>query len=224
MSWYVLVPERARLTARVGAGCTVRARAAGAAGTVVEGVLAGDAALELAPLAGQAARPEPEAAGCKALAAPALVTSAALVVPGEPPRIERVPAPTNVIFLVLDFARFDRVHAFSPDAPVATPTLDRLAESSTLFLNHYVQGNESQVSHASMWTAMYLAKHRAARWEDSIPSRFFTLDELARRAARVHGGGHRQRLHPQVPRLRRGVEPLREPHRGRARPPRRRDP
>jgi arylsulfatase A-like enzyme len=35
-----------------------------------------------------------------------------------------------------------------------------------------------------MWTAMYLAKHRAARWEDSIPSRFFTLDELARRAGK----------------------------------------
>jgi arylsulfatase A-like enzyme len=35
-----------------------------------------------------------------------------------------------------------------------------------------------------MWTSMYLAKHRAARWEDTIPSRFFTLDEVATRADR----------------------------------------
>jgi membrane-anchored protein YejM (alkaline phosphatase superfamily) len=45
-----------------------------------------------------------------------------------------------------------------------------------------VQGNESQVSHASMWTAMYLAKHKAARWQHAIPARFTTLDETARRA------------------------------------------
>lgn len=179
MSWYVLVPERARLIARVGAGCAVRARAVAEAGAVVEGTLAGEAALDLAPLAGEAARLELEAAGC----ARAELAGAALVVPGEVPEVPRGGAPPrHVLFIILDSLRFDRVHAFEPTARAETPVLDRLAASSTLFLNHYVQGNESQVSHAAMWTSMYLAKHRSPRFRDILPARFTTLDEVARRA------------------------------------------
>jgi arylsulfatase A-like enzyme len=194
MSWYVLIPDRARLSARVSAGCTVRVRAVAAAGPVVEGVLAGAAAVELTSLAGQAVRLELESAGCARATEPALLSNAALEVPGEPPRISRGDPPTHVVFVILDSLRFDRVHAFEPAVSVETPTLDRLAETSTLFLGHYVQGNESQVSHASMWTSMYLAKHKAARWEDPIPSRGFTLDKVAKRAGKytvaVTGNGY----------------------------------
>jgi arylsulfatase A-like enzyme len=180
MSWYVLVPEQARLTARVEAGCAVRVRAVGEAGAPVEGTLSGEAAaVDLAPLAGKAARLELEPAGCPR----AVIADAALAVPGEAPELPRGgEPPAYVLFVILDSLRFDRVHAFEPAARAETPTLDRLAASSTLFLNHYVQGNESQVSHASMWTSMYLAKHRAVRWNDVLPARFTTLDEVAKRA------------------------------------------
>ncbi len=179
-SWYVLVPEQARLTARVEAGCTVRVRALAEGGASVEGTLAGEAAAaDLAPLAGKAARLELEAAGCPR----ARLSDAALVVPGAVPEVARAgEPPAYVVFLILDSLRFDRVHAFEPTARAETPVLDKLAASSTLFVNHYVQGNESQVSHASMWTSMYLAKHRSARWNDTLPARFTTLDEVARRA------------------------------------------
>jgi len=178
MSWYVLVPDRARLVAKVAPGCPARARAVPEAGEPVEGVLTGEAALDLAALAGKAVRLELAPADC----ARTELLGAALVVSGRAPRIPAPPPPSHVLFIVLDSLRFDRVHAFSPAARAETPVLDRLAKSSTLFLSHYVQGNESQVSHASMWTSMYLAKHEAARWQDSIPARAVTLDEIARRA------------------------------------------
>ncbi|HSK04814.1 MAG TPA: sulfatase [Kofleriaceae bacterium] len=179
MSWYVLVPEGARLTARVEAGCTVRVRAAGEGDIRVEGTLAGPAAaVDLAPLAGKAARLELLAAGCPR----AVIEAAALSVPGEVPAIRRGEPPAHVVFLILDSLRADRVHAFEPSARAETPVLDKLADSSTLFLRHYVQGNESQVSHASMWTSMYLAKHRAARWQHHIPARLVTLDDIVKRA------------------------------------------
>lgn len=203
LSWYVLVPERARLRARVSGGCTARARAVPEAGTPVEGALSGEAALDLAPLAGKAARLELEAA-CGAAAAGAaappgaalaLLAGAVIAVPAVPPPPPvAVAPPKHVLFLILDSLRVDRVHAFTPSARAETPTLDRLAESSTLFLNHYVQGNESQVSHASMWTSMYLAKHKAARWQDKLPAQFTTLDEVAKRglqyAAAATGNGY----------------------------------
>jgi arylsulfatase A-like enzyme len=174
--WYVLVPVRARLTARVSPGCTVHVRAVPEAGAPIEGTL-GDS-VDLAPLAGKAVRLELEAAGC----ARALVAGAAIVVPSRAREVKPAAPPTNVLFLVLDSLRFDRVRTFDPAARVETPVFDQLAATSTLFMNHYVQGNESQVSHASMWTSMYLAKHKAARWQDNIPSRFTTLDEVAKRA------------------------------------------
>jgi arylsulfatase A-like enzyme len=204
MSWYVFVPDRARLVAGVGSGCTVRVLATASDGAAIEGTLAGPrGAVDLAGVAGKAARLDLEAAGCAAKPAkpakgkraepakpaePAdgrtLVTGAAIVVPGAAPEVVRGAPPKYVLFVVMDSLRFDRVHAFEPTARAETPVLDRLAAASTVFANHYVQGNESQVSHASMWTSMYLAKHKAARWEDKIPSRFFTLDEVAQRSGK----------------------------------------
>ena len=206
MSWFVAVPDRARLVAGVGGGCTVRVLATADTGAKIEGTLAGPrGAVELAGLAGRAARIDLDAAGCAGDAGDAgdagkprepraLLTGAAIVIPGAVPEVVRGQPPKHVLFIVLDSLRFDRVRAFGPSARAETPVLDRLAAASTVFLNHYVQGHESQVSHAAIWTSMYLAKHRAARWDDSIPSRFFTLDEVARRAGKyvvgVTGNGY----------------------------------
>src|SRR5262249_23572291 len=66
MSWFVAVPDKARLTADLADGaCTVNVVATADDGQVVEGKLVGTgSAVVLAALAGKAARVDLEAAGC----------------------------------------------------------------------------------------------------------------------------------------------------------------
>jgi arylsulfatase A-like enzyme len=55
-------------------------------------------------------------------------------------------------------------------------------------MQHYVQGTESQVSHASMWTSLYLAKHHAADMADKLPDRWVTIDEVAKKGGMFTAG------------------------------------
>src|SRR5439155_5908962 len=104
------------------------------------------------------ARIDLEATGCPE----AQLANAALVVPGDVAKIKRGEPTKFVVFVIMDALRADKVRAFNPKAKPETPNWDKLAESSTMFMNAWVQGNESQVSHAAIWSANYLAKHRAA--------------------------------------------------------------
>jgi arylsulfatase A-like enzyme len=99
---------------------------------------------------------------------------------GDPPRF--------VVFVIMDSLRADRARTFNPRARAETPQFDKLAESSTLFLANYVQGNESQVSHASMWTSNYLAKHKAIEMADHLPDKWVTIDEVAKQAGKFVAG------------------------------------
>lgn len=186
MSWFVMVPDQAKLTANVAdASCQIGVVATAEDGATVEGKLAGAGRdVDLAPLAGKAVRLDLEATGC----AKAAITDAALVVPGEAPAVQRGEPPKYVLFIIMDSLRADRVRAFNPKARPEAPTFERLAESSALFLQHYVQGNESQVSHAAMWTSMYLAKHRAMKMSDKLPAEWVTIDEVAKKAGKYIAG------------------------------------
>lgn len=186
MSWYVAIPDKARLTADLTDGaCTVTVLATGEDGATVEGKLTGTgSAVDLSPLSGKAARLDLGGTGCPVAA----LTSAALVVPGEAPAIKRGEPPRNVVFIVMDALRADRVRTFNPKARAETPNFDKLAESSTLFLANYVQGNESQVSHASMWTSNYLAKHKAIEMPDRLAAKWVTIDEVAKKAGKFVAG------------------------------------
>jgi arylsulfatase A-like enzyme len=110
------------------------------------------------------------------------------VVPGEAHPAKRGEPPRDVVFIVMDSLRADRVRTFNPKARPETPNFDKLAESSTLFMANYVQGNESQVSHASMWTSNYLAKHKAIEMSDHLPDKWVTIDEVARKAGKFVAG------------------------------------
>ncbi|HEU4732558.1 MAG TPA: sulfatase [Kofleriaceae bacterium] len=186
MSWFVAVPENARLTGDLSDGsCTVNVVATAEDGQAAQGKLTGlGSAVDLAAVAGKAVRLDLEAAGCPSAA----LASAALVVPGEAPAARRGDAPKYVVFIVMDSLRADRVHTFNPKARPQTPNFDKLAESSTLFMQNYVQGNESQVSHASMWTSNYLAKHKAIEMADHLPDKWVTIDEVARKAGKFVAG------------------------------------
>jgi choline-sulfatase len=186
MSWYVAVPEKAKLTGDLAdAGCTVNVLATAEDGATAEGKLAGTgSAVELSALAGKAARLDLEATGCVRAA----LSNAVLAVPGEAAAPRRGDAPKYVVFVIMDSLRADRVRTFNPKARAETPNFDKLAESSALFMANYVQGNESQVSHASMWTSNYLAKHKAIGMPDHLLDKWVTIDEVAKKAGKFVAG------------------------------------
>lgn len=186
LSYFVMTPEKARLTGDLADGaCTIAVAATAEDGAAVEGKLAGlGSAVDLAALSGKAVRLDLEAQGCERAA----LANAALVVPGEVPAVKRGEPPKYVLFIIMDSLRADRVRAFNPKARPEAPNFEKLAETATLFMQHYVQGNESQVSHASMWTSMYLAKHKAAQMKDKLPDRYVTIDEVAKQAGKYVAG------------------------------------
>jgi arylsulfatase A-like enzyme len=186
MSWYVMVPTGAKLTGDLSDGsCQVGVFATAEDGANVEGKLVGlGSAVDLSALAGKAVRLDLETTGC-ALAA---LASAALVVPGDAPVVKRGDPPKFVLFVIMDSLRADRIRAINPKARPETPNWEKLAETSTLFMQHYVQGNESQVSHASIWTSNYLAKHKAIDMKDKLPDKWMTIDEVAKKAGKFVAG------------------------------------
>jgi arylsulfatase A-like enzyme len=186
LSYYVMVPDKAKLTGDLSDGsCTVSVLATAEDGSTAEGKLTGTgSAVDLAALSGKAVRLDLDGQGC----AQSELTNASLVVPGTAPEIKRGAPPKNVVFIIMDSLRADRVRPWNAKARPETPNFDKLAESSTVFLNNYVQGNESQVSHAAMWTSMYLAKHKAPNMKDTLADKFVTIDEVAKKAGKFVAG------------------------------------
>lgn len=186
MSWFVAIPDNAKLAGDVGDGkCTIAVAATGDNGQVVEGKLVGTgASVDLTPLAGKAARLDLDAIGC----ATAPLANAALVVPGDAPAPKRGEPPTYVVFMIMDSLRADRMRIFQPKARAEVPNFEKLAESASVFVNAYVQGNESQVSHASMWSSTYPAKHKAMTMKDRLADSWTTIDEVAKAAGKFVAG------------------------------------
>jgi arylsulfatase A-like enzyme len=186
MSWYAFVPEKGLVTADLSDGaCSVDVQAIGEDGQAAKGTLTGlGSAVDLGSLAGKAVRLTLTAHGCPK----AQLANAALVVPGEAPKAERGAAPKYVVLLVMDSLRADRIKAITPDARPETPTWDKLAEDSALFTQHYVQGNESRVSHASLWTSAYPIKHSMIGGSEKLDLKFTTIDEVAKAAGMFVAG------------------------------------
>ena len=94
----------------------------------------------------------------------------------------------NVLFVVLDSVRRDRVSAYGHDR-TTTPNLDRLTEEATLFEHAYAPAPWTLPSHSSMFTGLFPSEHgitngfsdQSLRLPDSIE----TLTE------RLSGDGYR---------------------------------
>lgn len=212
VAWYVTLPEGGHLRARVAAPCRVAVRATTSDGSFVGGRLIGGAApgaatgagaaapgdrVDLSSFAGRVVRlelraesPEPgdepgePAARCEVakIEEPVITVHGPEVAPppaGKPPRY--------VILWVLDATRADRIPIFTPGAAVQTPNLEELARSSAVFRQYYVQGNESQTSHSSVWTAVYPAVHNVRLAGSGGTSRI--SKKLPVIAELVRGGG-----------------------------------
>jgi arylsulfatase A-like enzyme len=186
MTWFVSVPEKAKLTGDLADGaCTVNVVATSEDGQTVEGKLTGiGSAIDLNNLSGKAARIDLEAAGCPV----AQLAKAEIVIGGAAPSVKRADPPKYVLFVIMDSLRADRIRVWNPKARPEVPNWEKLAETSSVFLTHYVQGNESQVSHASMWTSAYLAKHKASEMKDKLDAKFMTIDEVMKKANKYAAG------------------------------------
>jgi arylsulfatase A-like enzyme len=182
LAWYVLLPDKALVTADLADGsCKIAVKATGEDGKAIDGTLEGlGSAVDLAALGGKAARLELTASGC----AQAQLANAALVVPGAAPAAAaRGAAPKYIVMFIMDSLRADRVKPFNPKARPDAPTWEELAKTSALFLQNYVQGNESRVSHASIWSSLYSINHGlTVSNEINIEKKWTTVDEVAKSA------------------------------------------
>jgi arylsulfatase A-like enzyme len=173
-AWYVQVPAQGTLET---SGCALHLEA-----RTEKDKLAGDgASLDLAKMAGQVARLELTAtADC--------TLQGALTAAGDAPKVVNVPRPKNVVFWMTDDTRADKFKLWNPKSRVETPVLDAFAKQATLFKTAYVQGNESRVSHASLWTGMYPAQHKFISDKAHLNLDFVTLPEVVKSAALYNGG------------------------------------
>jgi arylsulfatase A-like enzyme len=186
MAWFAFIPDKGRLTGDLADGaCELAVKVTADDGATAEGKLTGTgSAVDLAALAGKAARIELLGGGCPKTK----VSKLALVVPGEVAKPTRGAAPKYVVFFIMDSLRADHVRPFNPSARPETPTWDKLAETGAVFLQHYDQGNESRVSHASMWTSMYSIKHGMVGDKDPLVDTWTTIDEVAKAAGMYVAG------------------------------------
>jgi arylsulfatase A-like enzyme len=157
LSYYIYIPEGAALRGRASKGCGLAIAAVTDAGAAIEGALAaGQPPVELGDLGDQVARVDVSLAGCDRGSIEALE----LIAPVPPPvELGDGEPPANVLLWVMDTLRADRIKLFNPGARPEVPGMERLARRGVVFRRAWTQGNESQTSHASMWTSTYPATH-----------------------------------------------------------------
>ena len=136
--------------------------------------------VDLKGVAGQVARVELTATGatCKEL----ILSEASIVMPGAAPTVKRAAPPDNVIFWMIDNVRADRYKAYNPKTRVKTPIINELVRTGTVFTRAYIQGTESRVSHATLWTGLYPKQHRFIRPKAKLSKAWITIPEGARKA------------------------------------------
>ena len=67
----------------------------------------------------------------------------------------------DIIFIVLDTQRADRLGAYGYDKPIS-PNLDRFAAQATLFEQAVAPAQWTVPSHASMFTGLYPSAHQVS--------------------------------------------------------------
>lgn len=185
LTYYVYVPEAGELVADVdGArqGCRVDVHVQAARESLESALMGPDSGISLAALAGQVVRLDMTALGCERVR----LARARLTTPGKPRTVHHGPPPRYIVLWMMDTLRADRVKPFEPKARPEVPNLERLAETGTVFRQYYVQGNESQTSHSSIWTSLYPVNHNVRTAGNGgtwlLSKRFAKLPSLLARA------------------------------------------
>ena len=178
LAWYVMVPSGGALVAHA-EGCTVKVDAVAHGGAHAGGTLVSDTPLDLSSLADKVARLRLSADGGSCA-----IKSAALTTAGDAPTVQHAPAPQNVVFWMTDDTRSDKFRLYNPKTRVETPIVDAFAKRATSFRVAYVQGNESRVSHASLWTSLYPLNHHFISEKAKLDPKFVTLPEAVKPTGR----------------------------------------
>lgn len=181
VAYVVEVPTGGALRVQGDKGeCSLALRVRTDAKSVVDAELPLDAPFDLSAQAGRVVWLEIDARGASCTAAK--LERAVLEAPGEEPQPPAGVRPRNVVFWMTDDTRSDKYRIYNAQTRVETPVIDRLAQTSTVFDVAYVQGNESRVSHASLWTGMYPAQHHFISEKAKLDPKFVTLAEAIRPA------------------------------------------
>lgn len=91
------------------------------------------------------------------------------------------PQPPNIIWVVLDSLRWDRVGAYRPELRL-TPFLDSLAQRSYVFWRAYATAPWTMPSVASMFTSRYPWEHGVTHFRAALAAEETTLAEALRDA------------------------------------------
>jgi choline-sulfatase len=86
--------------------------------------------------------------------------------------------PRGVILLVMDTARADVFTPFNTRTRVKTPSFDKLARTSSVFLNAYVNENWTKPSVATILSGLYPSTHGAKREPDVLSKEVALLPEM----------------------------------------------
>jgi arylsulfatase len=188
LAWYVQVPAGGALLVEGEAGgCALAARLDQSEKGTVERAVEPGKPLDLASLGGQVVRLELGASGsgCKEarLGKARLTTSAAL-----PDKASYPKRPKNVLIWLTDSSRADRYRVINPRTRVETPVMDAFAKRATVFRQAYVQGNESRVSHASLFTGLYPAQHKFIPSKAKLQPELVILGKAVRPLVKRTGG------------------------------------
>jgi len=185
LSWYVTIPDGAHLVADVKEpDCRVEVTATTGDATFAGGRLGGGTnRVELSKVSNRVVVMTLTAREC----ARATVVQPRVTLHGpDPVALPKAAPPKYVVLWVMDALRADRIPTFTPGARAQTPNFDELAKSSAIFRQHYVQGNESQTSHSSIWTSVYPAVHGVFTAGNEIKyvldDKFTTLGEIWKQA------------------------------------------
>jgi arylsulfatase A-like enzyme len=193
-AWYGYVPAGGGFSARGDAGsCKVSLRVTPHDGKPLEQDVKLDGGeLDLSSLGGHFARIEVVAggAGCQM----ARLQRADLLADGAAPARAAAKPPKNIILWVSDSTRADKFRVINPKTRVMTPAIDALAKRATVFRYAFVQGNESRVSHASLFTSLYPSVHGMIPEKAKLKPEFTILPEAIRPSGRfvaaVMGNGY----------------------------------
>jgi arylsulfatase A-like enzyme len=99
----------------------------------------------------------------------------------------RPPPPPNVLVVVVDTLRADKLGAYGNPRGL-TPFLDQLAQRGTVFENAYATSSWTIPSVASLFTARYPSQHRVRTFGDRIGDGEVTFAERLRDAGWIGAG------------------------------------
>ncbi|TKJ41612.1 hypothetical protein CEE37_03335 [candidate division LCP-89 bacterium B3_LCP] len=94
----------------------------------------------------------------------------------------------NVILIMVDTLRRDRVGCYGDSNTVSTPNIDALASDGVIYDQHYAQATHTKPSTASLLTSRYPTGHGAVHKNQALPGGVTTLAEVCHDAGYYCGG------------------------------------